>query len=295
MAATQPKRRGTRPGIFDGTEMSVYQINENRPDDKVVGTIAMVTRDHVAAPTAISWLMTDMSFLKPGELLQRYIVQGNVLVFQRNECINRMDGDWILFIDSDMVWQPGDIKTLVETREKFDLDIVSGLCFQRTAPFQPTMYVSGRKAPLPSGDTWSGYTFLEDWDEDAAIEVDVTGMAFCLIHKRVFDRILVAETGEPFPDLETRKQMRPPPFFKWTGEFGEDFQFCREAQAVGNRIFVDTSVKIGHVGDQVITAENFYREVAFRRDDEQAFREEQLESVGHRAITREKAREKLGR
>jgi hypothetical protein len=120
-------------------------------------------------------------------------------------------------------------------------------------------------------------------------------MAFCLIHKRVFDRILVAETGEPFPDLETRKQMRPPPFFKWTGEFGEDFQFCREAQAVCNRIFVDTSVKIGHVGDQVITAENFYREVAFRRDDEQAFREEQLESVGHRAITREKAREKLGR
>ena len=56
-----------------------------------------------------------------------------MLVFQRNECIQKMDGDWILFIDSDMAWQPGAIKTLIETQAKFDLDIVGGLCFQRAA------------------------------------------------------------------------------------------------------------------------------------------------------------------
>ena len=142
-----PQGRRVRPGIIDGTEMTVFQVNEN-PDlaKKCVGTIAMVTRDQVAAPTAISWLMTDLSFLAPGEFVLRLIVQGNVLVFQRNECIQRMQGDWILFIDSDMTWQPDAIRTLVETQRKFDLDIVGGLCFQRSAPYQPTMYVKAADA-----------------------------------------------------------------------------------------------------------------------------------------------------
>lgn len=281
----KPKRVGK---MIDGTEMGVLEIHENPASvTKCVGTIAMVTRDLVAAQTAISWLMDDRSYLGPGEYTMRYIVQGNVLVHQRNECIQKMDGDWILFIDSDMVFQPGAVKALIETRDKFDLDIVGGLCFQRSAPYQPTMYVMAANAE-------HGYTFLEDWDEDAAVEVDATGMAFCLIHKRVFDRILQANTGEGFPDLETRKGMRPPPFFRWEGEYGEDFLLCREAKATGSRIFVDTSIKIGHSGMTVITETDFLREIAFRREDEQAFRVEQLKSVGHQAITPERARERLG-
>jgi hypothetical protein len=295
MAGKKPKtRRPRRVGVVDGTEMSVLQINENPAvAQKCVGTIAMVTRDNIAAQTAISWLMTDYSFLAPGEYVKKYIVQGNVLVFQRNETIGRMEGDWILLIDSDMTWQPGDIKTLVETREKFDLDIVSGLCFQRGDPHQPTMYMSNKRAPDPD-PSWSGYTFLEEWDDDSAVEVDATGMAFSLIHKRVFDRILMKKTGEGFPELEVRNAMPPPPFFRWDGEFGEDFLFCRDAQEAGCRIFVDTSVKIGHVGQQIITEETFLREIVFRGDPEQEFREKQLEHLGFKALKREKAREKLG-
>lgn len=268
--------------------MQVLEANEPRaPESRCVGTIAMVTRDWVAGPTAISWLMDDRAYMKEGEYNLRYIVQGNVLVHQRNECIQRMDGDWILFIDSDMSFQPGAITELVRTRDKFDLDIVSGLCHQRTPPYQPTMYVK-------AANEEHGYTFLEKWDEDSAVEVDATGMAFCLIHKRVFDRILKHNTGEGFPDLETRKKMTPPPFFKWAGEYGEDFMFCREAKAAGNRIFVDTSIKVGHVGQTTITSEHFFREIAFRKPEEQKFREEQLASVGHTAITPDDARKKLG-
>ena len=296
MAEAKPKaRRERRAGIVDGTEMTVLEINENPAISQVcVGTVAMITRDHVAAQTAISLLMTDYSFLKQGEFIKKYIIQGNVLVFQRNETIGRMQGDWVLLIDSDMTWQPSDIKTLVETREKFDLDIVSGLCFQRGDPYQPTMYISAERAPLVEGRTWSGYTFLEQWEEDSAVEVDATGMAFCLIHKRVFDRILMQKTGEGFPEWEERERMIPPPFFRWDGEKGEDFRFCEEAKASGSRIFVDTSVKVGHIGQQIITEETFLREIAFRKDYEQSFREQQLEGVGYKALTREEARQKLG-
>lgn len=286
--STSPKRRRLRPGIVNGTEMTVLKINEAGTEKKrCIGTIAMVTRDHVTAPTAISMLMTDLSFLGQDEYVQRYIVQGNVLVFQRNQCIQMMDGDWILFIDSDMAWQPDAIKTLVDTRARFDLDMVGGLCFQRAAPYQPTLY-------MRAADEGLGYTFLEEWDEDAAVEVDATGMAFCLIHKRVFDRILQHNVGEPFLELEERKDHAPQNFFKWNGKLGEDFQFCHEAKEAGCRIFVDTSVKVDHLGISAIREEDFLREIAFRNDQQQQFREWQLDQIGQKAITRERAKERLG-
>jgi len=315
MARSTPKtRRPRRVGtIVDGTEMEVLEVHDKLPL-KCVGTIAMVTRDWVSAQTAVSWLVDDRSYLDFGETTLRFIVQGNVLVHQRNECIQKMDGDWILFIDSDMVFQADAIKILLETQKKFDLDIVGGLCFQRTPPFQPTMYVMAQNAE-------HGYTFLEQWAEDAAVEVDATGMAFCLIHKRVFARIMekaandalerlrpsagdpdvdeaIAEFEEslkdPWPDLEHRLRKRANAFFRWEGEYGEDFLFCRDAKASGSKVFVDTGVKIGHSGMTIINEENFFREIAFRRPDEQEFREEQLRSVGHTAITPEMAKEKLG-
>jgi glycosyltransferase involved in cell wall biosynthesis len=284
----KPKERRLRPGkdIQNGTEMTVLRINEP-PGKKCVGTVAMVTRDTVTAPTAISFLMSDLSFLQPDEYIQRYIVQGNVLVFQRNECIQMMDGDWLLFIDSDMAWQPGAIKTLVETQAKFDLDMVGALCFQRSAPYQPTLYMAA------ADEKW-GYTFLEEWDEDAAVEVDATGMAFVLIHKRVFDKILMKNVGDHFLELEERKEHQPQLFFKWNGKLGEDFQFCREAKEAGCRIFVDTSVKVDHFGITGINETDFLREIAYRNDEQQAFREWQLGTIDQKAITRERARERLG-
>ena len=147
---------------------------------------------------------------------------------------------------------------------------------------------------MEAADEAHGYTFLEEWPEDAALEVDATGMAFCLIHKRVFDRILQASIGQNFPSFEERQELPPPPFFKWGGDYGEDFLFCREAKASGSRIFVDTGVKVDHLGMTAINEESFLREIAFRNDEQQAFREWQLGTINQKAITRARARERLG-
>jgi len=212
----------------------------------------------------------------------RYIVQGNVLVHQRNQCIRDFDGDWILFIDSDMVFQPHMVKEIIQTREKFDFDMLGGLCHQRMEPYQPTVY---RRAANDA----HGYTYLEQWEEGAAVEVDATGMAFVIIHKRVFDRILQKNIGTDLPPLEERKRMAPPPFFKWEGEYGEDFTFCQEAKASGSRIYVDTTIEIGHVGQHLITRDTFLKEIAFRPPEAQAFREHQLGLIGEKALTPDEA------
>lgn len=271
---------GMKPGVYDGAEMTLLQGPV--PDGKCVGTIAICTRDNLSAQTAISWKMDKGAYLGPGEYALTYIVQGNVLVFQRNQCVRDMDGDWLLFIDSDMVFQPGTIADIIQTREKYDFDILGGLCHQRMPPYQPTVY---RRAANDA----HGYTFLETWPEGAAIEVDATGMAFCLIHKRVFDRILLRNTGATMPPREQRLQMPPPPFFRWEGEYGEDFDFCQQAKDSGSRIYVDTTIQIGHVGQHIITRETFLREIAFRSDMAQRFRERQLAEIGERALTQNEA------
>ncbi len=284
---TQPKaRHPRRAGVTDGLEMEKFEIVEAGKSE-CVGTIAMITRDKIAAPTAVSLMMTDTTYLKPGQYIKKFIIVGNVLTFQRNSCINEMEGDWILFIDSDMAWQPEAVRVLVETREKFDLDILGGLCFQRGDPYQPTMY---KLAPHGA----HGYTYMEKWPEDSAVEVDATGMAFCLVHKRVFDRILQAQAKESFGTFEERQKQRPAPFFRWEEEWGEDFLFCREAVAAGCRIFVDTSVKIAHVGEQAITEATFLREIAFRDPQASEFRAAVLAEIDQEILTREEALEKLG-
>jgi hypothetical protein len=280
------KPQGMTPGIYDGTEMTVLKGND--PGAHCVGTIAMCTRDNVSAQTALSWMMDDrMSYLKPGQFALRYIVQGNVLTFQRNQCVRDMDGDWLLFIDSDMVFQPKAIMEIIATREKFDFDMLGGLCHQRMAPYQPTVY-----RQTPDG---TGYTYLEQWQEGAAVEVDATGMAFCIIHKRVFDRILQKSVGQDLPPLEERRRMPPPPFFRWDGGFGEDFDFCQRAKASGSRIYVDTTIDIGHVGHHIINRETFLREVAFRTDEAQVFRAKQLTGIDEQALTRDTALDELER
>lgn len=285
MSGPKVVRRATNRRGWDitpGPEITAYSTV---PTGDPVGTVAICTRDRIAAAMAISLKALRYTFLGPGESIVEQIVQGHVLTLQRNECVQRMQGDFIVFIDDDMVFAPDSVSKLVETQRRWDLDIVGALCFQRGEPHQPTLYMRDQES--------GNYLFREDWDEDAAIEVDATGMAFVLIHKRVFDRILEANTGQGMPTFEERQRMPPPPFFKWTGEFGEDFLFCQEAKAAGCRIVVDTSVKIGHVGEHVITEETFLRQLALRPPEVTEARRKINEAHGLPTLTAEQAQQKL--
>lgn len=248
------------------SKLDVFRLTQ--PGTEAVGTVAICTRGMIRSATAISMMLADFSFLKPNESVSRFIIEGHVLTMQRNEAVRRMEGDWLLFIDDDMVWQPSDIARIVARREEYDCDVLGGLCHQRGAPYQATIYMREQEH---SGS----YTFIEKWDDDEIIECDATGMAFCIIHRRVFDRML----GKPLPSYEERDKKEEPPFFTW-GKFGEDLSFCQMAKETGSRIWVDTSIKIGHITDMVVTTKSFLHEVAVRGEEVSKVRYEQLASIG---------------
>ena len=258
-----------------GSEHEVFQM---KTPGEPVGSVALPVRDHLSAGTTTALMMTDWaSWLGPDQTIDRFLIQGGILTLQRNESVQRMKGDWLLFIDDDMVWQPDAIRRLVEVREEHDLDMVGALCFRRSEPYQPTLYMRESKNA-------GAYNYLESWDSDV-IEVDATGMAFMLIHKRVFEKI----AGVKMPPSEERMRLGPPNFFRWDGTLGEDLRFCQDAKAAGCKIWVDTRVEIGHVSEITVRHKDFLRQLALRPQDVVEIRQKVNDKMGFPTMTREDA------
>lgn len=238
-------------------DMNVY--SSRQPGDPL-GTIAMCTRDHLNAATATCLWSTDFSWVPPGQHVQRSVTQGSILTMQRNECLKRMEGSWLLFIDDDMVWRPEAVGQLVLSWQKLQAQfeepvMLGGLCHRRAHPYDPTLYA--REAP-----SHGLYRFIEKWDTDI-VEVDATGCAFLLIPETVLVA-MATRAGTEWPPLADRLNRLPPPIFRWDGMMGEDLSFCADAKAAGARIFVDTRIEIGHIAEVTIGRRDFLRAVSER-------------------------------
>jgi glycosyltransferase involved in cell wall biosynthesis len=249
---------------------------------KPIGTIVIPVRDHINAATATSLLHTDWSFLGPKQSVDRLMIQGNILTLQRNEAVQRMRGDWLMFIDDDMSWDSSAIGRLIAARDEIDADMIGALCYRRSAPHQPTMFM--REQP-----TSGGYNYLEDW-EPGIIEVDATGMAFLIIHKRVFERI----ADSPMPSFDLRMAMDAPDFFRWGGALGEDLRFCQDAKAVDCQIWIDTRIEVGHLSEIEIRRKHFLIETLARDPKLTAARKIKNDEMGLPTLTDEKIKERLG-
>ena len=253
------------------------------------GTLAIPVRDHVNATTMMSLLHTNWAFLGEGAM-DRIVFQGSILPLQRNEAVQKMRGKYLIFIDDDMVWPSDAIGRLVGAYEELldtpslkDPFMVGGLCFRRTPPYQPTLYM--REQP-----TAGQYNFMEQWD-DGFVEVDATGMAFVLIPVEVFEAI----AGTPMPSFEDRQRLGgQPSFFRWGKNFGEDLQFCQDAKAAGVRVFVDTRIEIGHIGEIQIGTHQYLEQLAQRSMPEYAQRLMVNKRMGLPTVSPTRAKEILG-
>jgi hypothetical protein len=250
--------------------------------DHPVGTVGIPVRDLMNTETVLSVLGTDWSGL-PVDFL---VIKGNILTLQRNAIIQRMRGDWLLFIDDDMVWERDAIKRLVQSladlREAgHQPDVLGALCHRRAEPYQPTLYVRvGDDGP---------YNFLEDW-EGRYIEVDATGMAFCLITKQCLERI----AGSPMPSYEERIAMdRHPDFFKWQAAIGEDLRFCQDVRRTGGHIMVDTDIRIDHISESRRGHRDFLQQVATREPEVTKARRDINRAMGLPTMSAHEAKRRL--
>lgn len=142
-----------------------------------------------------------------------------------------------LFLDADMVW-PTDVLERILRHAAVDQAIVSGLYVLRTPPYAPVA-MAGRFRK--EGSDVDQFYFAEELGEEL-IEVDVIGMGCCLIP------LAVLEVIGPRPWFEYRNDDQGWP------RVTEDVPFCLKAKEAGYTVWLDPTVKCGHVQPQVIDA-----------------------------------------
>jgi GT2 family glycosyltransferase len=132
----------------------------------------------------------------------------------------------LFWVDDDMTFEPDALTRLLA----HDLPIVGGLCFGRRHPYPPILVHM----------TQRGHSYQYDYPE-GLVKVDATGGAFLLVKREVFEAIH-AKYGKAEPPWKL-------------DHGGEDISFCRRVRTCGFDVMVDTTVKIGHMGECCIEAD----------------------------------------
>ena len=155
-----------------------------------------------------------------------HMVSGTLIADQRMKLVRMaLDGgaDYILFLDSDMRF-PSDV---IVSLMRHNLDIVAANYATRRLPVKTVAFKNFQKLEYVTSD--SSKTGLE--------EVDAVGMGCMLIKANVFRTM-----AEPWFQIGYSPD--------WKAFVGEDMYFCREAQKVGFKVYIDHDVskQVRHIG-----------------------------------------------
>lgn len=192
--------------------------------------IAVPCMDQVAAPFAQS-----LATLKTvGDCVYDFNI-GSLIYDARNRLTMdaiQCGADFILWLDSDMII-PQDAMTKLMKHMEDGKDIVSGLYFRRRAPFTPVLY-----SRIERGF----HEDLKEYPEDATFEV--AGCGFGCVMTRV--------------DAMQDALLNSHDLFTPFEGYGEDLSFCLRAKDNGYKIWCDSTIKCGHIG-QVVVDETIWK------------------------------------
>lgn len=164
---------------------------------------------------------------------------GSLVYNARNELARqaiKSEADWVLWLDSDMVFEPDLLKKMLKVCEENDIDFLTGLCFRRKPPYTPCLF--DRLDKMEHG---ASYTTIMSVPE-GRFKVGGCGFAGVLMSTDVLLSVAARFGGRMFDPLEG---------------FGEDVSFCWRARQCGYEIWCDSDIELGHIGSMIVTREFF--------------------------------------
>ena len=151
--------------------------------------------------------------------------------------------DYVLWIDSDMVFPSDTLKRLLEDAEQ-GLDYVSALCFSRKENSVPCIQ-SSLKWAVEDGNVKTSADILLDYPIDEVFEIAGSGFACVLTSAKILSEMV---------------ELYGAPFYPLMG-MGEDTTFCFRAGQAGFKMYCDSRIKIGHIGEKIFDEQNYFRKV----------------------------------
>ena len=191
--------------------------------------IAIPAMDSV--PTQFCHSLVTISHV--GECMVAFQISSLVYTARNNlakEAI-RIGADFVLWLDSDMVFKPDLLQRLMEHMKDPEIDMVSGLYFRRVSPFTPVLF---DKLEITEDGKCENTEFNEIPDEP--FEVGGCGFGGVLMRTSV-----LMDVALRFGDM----------FAPIIG-VGEDLSFCWRARQCGHKIICDPTIELGHVGRTII-------------------------------------------
>ena len=195
--------------------------------------IAVPCMDQVPAPFCQSLAQLQ----KVGECTLA-MKSGSLIYTARNDLATmalQMDADYVFWLDSDMVFRPDTLIRMMDTLQKHDLDILTGLYFRRVPPYSPVLF-----------DRLDIKRNICNWSEFKTIPYDLFEVGGC-----GFGCVLMRT--DVFMDVQSKHGN----MFAPIANNGEDIAFCWRARDCGFKIYCDPSVICGHVGYSIVDDQFF--------------------------------------
>lgn len=196
--------------------------------------VAVPSMDQVPARFAQALAMLQ----KEGDCAVTFQI-GSLVYMSRDKLAERaiqMGADRILWLDSDMVFDPDVLIRLSKVMKDNVADMVTGVYFRRVQPFTPVLYEK-----LDLKDDMADYKEYAKLPEEDVFEVAGCGFGCVLMNTDVALSVM-AKYHEMFTPMNS---------------MGEDLSFCWRARQCGYKILCDQSIPLGHVGFNVVTRDFF--------------------------------------
>ncbi len=184
-------------------------------------------------------------------------VVGDALISRARSIIGsaflRSEADVLLSIDSDIWFRPQDAISLAE--KAMEYDIVAAMYMTRSLQAQPALM-------LPDEPV----VFAADQEP---LEAPFVSTGFAAVNKRVFQKLSeelpLCHKGWADRGVDTSFWPFYMPFtIPWEGDghmyLSEDWAFCQRAKEAGFKVWLDPSIRLGHLGQVMFTLEDLLRD-----------------------------------
>lgn len=164
---------------------------------------------------------------------------GSLIYTSRNKLAQKaieIEADYVLWLDSDMTFQPDLMEKMFDRLKKDKLDILTGLYFRRVHPYSPVLFDRFDR----DGDVFNWSEFQELPEEP--FEVGGCGFGCVLMDAGVFLDVQ-GRFGNMFAPIANT---------------GEDLAFCWRARECGYKIICDPDIVPGHFG-HIIVNKDLYK------------------------------------
>lgn len=195
-----------------------------------IGTVAYISQPFVPEPFLWSFaqlLCCSYEYCCPtGGYIHPDHATGSGQILARNELVKKMQGDWLLQIDSDHTFDPDLLVRMLALFETNQLDVLVGLYHMKDPPHNPVLY------QYQNGE----YKAILNWGQRDTVKllpIDAAGAGCLLVRRSVFDRIKAEFNCEPFD---------PCPPFKW-----DDFNFFERCRRMGIKCWCAPQIEAEHL------------------------------------------------